>query len=445
VGRRAAAVAVCAGLLCAVPEAPARERGAETPVATVAVKSLVLRSNTSLRRSVRTARVSGLVVRARGDWCKGYPKLALSFDGRRSQTVRLTRQWRDFQLPLRLKAGRHDVRIKFANDHTVRGRCSRSVRISEVRFVPGATRRVPLGTALTWSTAQSDSSYATAALREFDSFTPENEMKMSVVEPEPGRFSFAAADAMVDFATTHGKEVHGHALVFDKQTPSWVARYLDPKHVEAAMRDYIQAVMTRYRGRVREWDVVNEPFDATGRYRNTFWYQRLGPRFVELAYEFARAADPTAKLYFNEYDAERPGPKREAVLNLVRKLKQRGLIDGVGLQMHTALGREPSQAQLEDTMRRYESLGLEVQVTEMDVLARLDGSPATLTDRLAWQAAIYSATARACETVTACKRFTVWGVSDRFSWLGIDELPLLLDAEYRPKPALDAVTHALGH
>ncbi len=417
---------------------------AKEPVATVAVQSLVLRSNTTVRRDVRTARVAGLVVRARGDWCKGYPKLAVGLDGRRAQTLRLTRQWRDYQLPLRLKAGRHVVRIGFANDHTRRGVCSRSVRISEVRFVAGATRRVPLGTALTWSTAKSDPDYAAAAVREFDSFTPENEMKMSFVEPEPGRFNFGPADAMVDFALANGKEVRGHALVFDKQTPAWVGRSLDPNHIAGAMRDYINAIMTRYRGRVREWDVVNEPFDAAAKYRTTLWYQRLGPRFVEMAYEYARAADPTAKLYFNEYDAERPGPKRDAVYGLVRRLKERGLLDGVGLQMHTALGHEPTQAQLEETMRMYEALGLEVQITEMDVLSRLDGSPATLTDRRSWQTAIYSSAARACEVVVACKRLTVWGVSDRFSWLGAEEAPLLLDAGFAPKPALAAVNDALG-
>jgi endo-1,4-beta-xylanase len=434
-------VLTCAALLCAAPDAEA----ADEPVATIAVKSMVLRSNTTVRRDVRTARISGLVVRARGDFCKGYPKLSVGFDGRPSQTLRLTRQWRDFKLALKLKAGRHLARIAFANDRTVRGKCSRAVRISEVRLVAGATRRVPLGTALTWATVQSDSQYAAAALREYDSFTPENEMKMDVVEPEPGRFAFATADALVDWALAHGKEVRGHALVFDQQTPAWVGRSLDPNHVSGAMRDYIQAVMTRYRGRVKDWDVVNEAFEENGAYRHTFWYQRLGPRYVELAYEFARAADPTAKLYFNEYNAERPGRKRDSVVDLVRRLKQRGLIDGVGLQMHTELGQEPTQAQIEDTMRLYESLGLSVQITEMDVRARREGDPATLTDRLAWQADAYGAAARACEAVAACARFTVWGVSDGFSWRGADEMPLLLDGAFRPKPALAAVQDALGH
>ncbi|HEX6389160.1 MAG TPA: endo-1,4-beta-xylanase, partial [Solirubrobacteraceae bacterium] len=302
-----------------------------------------------------------------------------------------------------------------------------------------------LGTALTWATVQSDARYADAALRRFDSFTPENEMKMDLVWKSADHYEFGAADAMVDWARAHGKEVHGHALIFDKQTPAWLARYPFTDQVIAGMRKYIRAVMTRYRDQVREWDVVNEAFNDDGNYRQTFWYQRLGPGYVELAFRFARETDPTARLYFNEFDAERPGPKRDAVYNLARRLKERGLIDGVGLQMHTALREAPSQAVIEETMRRYESLGLDVQVTEMDVLAKRDADPATLDSRMSEQAAIYGAAGRACEAVAACKRFTVWGVSDRYSWLGAVELPLLLDDEFRPKPAMAAVQDALGH
>jgi hypothetical protein len=322
-------VLACAALLCPAAAAPAQQRA----YATVAVKSLVLRSNKTVSRAVRTRRVEGLTVRARGDFCKGYPRLAVRVDSRRWSTLELTRQWRDYDLPLKLKTGRHVVEVRFANDRTVRGRCSRAVRIAELRLNPGAARRVQLGTALNWATAKVDVAYANAAVREFDAFTPENEMKMSVVEPEPGRFAFGAADQLVNFAMANGKQVRGHALVFDKQTPAWVARTLDANQVIGEMRDYIRAIVTRYKDRVHEWDVVNEAFDGNGRYRETFWYQRLGPRFVELAFQFAREADPTAKLYYNEYVAERPGRQRDAVYNLARNLKQRGLIDGVGLQM----------------------------------------------------------------------------------------------------------------
>ncbi len=428
-------------LLALAQPAPAQRRLPPN----VAVKDHVLRTNETVRRVVRTRRVQSVTVRARGDFCRGYPTLALRIDGRKWQRITLTRQWRDYAFPARLKTGQHVVRVRFSNDLTVRNRCSRAVRVAEVRFNPGAARRVPLGTALTWATTKSDAAYATAAVREYDSFTPENEMKMSVIQPEPNRFAFAAADQIVEFAMAHGKQVHGHALVFDKQTPAWVARTLDAKQVTDTLRSYIYAVVNRYKDRVHEWDVVNEAFDGQGRYRETFWFQRLGPRFVELAFQFAREADPTAKLYYNEYQAERPGRQRDAVYNLVRHLKQKGLVDGVGLQMHTALQESPTQAQLEETMRLYEGLGLEVQITEMDVLAKRNADPATLVDRLDQQAAIYAAAARACEIVPACKRLTVWGVGDAFSWLGVEELPLLLDVNLQPKPALAAVQDALGH
>lgn len=442
-GRRGAwgSAGVLAALLAALPSLASAQRAR----ATVAVQSLVLRSNDTVRQVVRTQRVAGATVRARGDWCKGYPRLSVRIDGHGWHTLRLTRQWRDYDVPVQLKGGRHVVHLRFANDRTVRGRCSRSVRISEVRLNPGAQRRVPLGAALSWPSAKADSAYAAAAVREFDSFTPENEMKMSVVWRSPEHFEFAAADAMVDFARANGKEIHGHALVFDKQTPAWLARYPSAEQVAAAMRKYIHTTIGRYKDRVREWDVVNEAFDGAGRYRDSFWHQRLGSGFVELAFQYAREADPTARLYYNEYAAERRGPQRDAVYDLVRRLKERGLVDGVGLQMHTALYEEPSQAELEQTLGMYEALGLDVQITEMDVLARRDGNPASLADRLATQAGVYGAAARACEAVVACKRFTVWGVGDRFSWRGAEELPLLLDADLRPKPALATVKDALGH
>jgi endo-1,4-beta-xylanase len=199
--------------------------------------------------------------------------------------------------------------------------------------------------------------------------------------------------------------------------------------------------MGRYKQQVREWDVVNEALDDRGRYRSNPWLATLGPRYVELAFRMAREADPTAKLFYNEFAADVAGVKRDATYNLVRGLKAKGLIDGVGLQMHRTLADAPSREQLEETLRLYESLGLEVQITEMDVLA---GGDTSLVDRLTIQAGAFRRAAEACAAVLACKRFTVWGVADKYSWMGADQLPLLFDSNFAAKPALGAVREVLG-
>ena len=153
---------------------------------------------------------------------------------------------------------------------------------------------------------------------------------------------------------------------------------------------------------------------------------------------------PTGALIYNEFDTELPGPKQDALIGLIGRLAQKKLIDGVGLQMHTALGAAPTRQQLIDTMNRIAAFGLTVEITEMDVAAKGDGTPTYLSLRLRDQAEIYRNATSACEAVPACNRMTVWGISDRDSWLGADKIPLLFDDHLQPKPALAAVRETLG-
>jgi endo-1,4-beta-xylanase len=173
------------------------------------------------------------------------------------------------------------------------------------------------------------------------------------------------------------------------------------------------------------------------------WQRSIGPDYIELALRAARAADPRAKLFINEYGAEGPGRKLEGLVELVRALQKRDVpLDGIGLQMHSHILGFHDQATLESTMRRFAAMGLEVQVTEMDVGTSLLAIEAL--DRLTRQADAYGAAARACNAVAACRRFTTWGFTDRLSWIGIGEAPLLFDASYRPKPAFEAVRSAFA-
>ncbi len=343
---------------------------------------------------------------------------------------------------------------------------------------PAPLRAVPQGTAVRLSALDGDPRYRATLLREFDSITPENAMKMNALQPRRGEFHFAATDRLVGFARDHGLAVRGHALVWGQALPLWLVDHglterlglrLPPLIVPtppnplgellgsaatalagwrrdellAVMGDHIRTVMRRYAADVREWDVVNEPIAADGTLAATVWRRSIGPDYVEQALRIARAADPTAKLFINEYAVEFPGPKLDGLVRLARDLVQRGVpLDGIGLQTHTHVAGARDEATMRGAMRRFADLGLEVQVTEMDVAV----SPleANRPEQLRRQALAYGAVARACNAVTACSRFTTWGFTDAVSWLSAGEAGLLFDREYRPKPAYAAVRSAFA-
>lgn len=322
---------------------------------------------------------------------------------------------------------------------------------------PPVARRVLAGSAVRLAPLRSDADYRATLLREFDALTPENEMKMQALQPRRGVFDFAAADELVAFAREHRKRVRGHALIWGVQLPLWIAAPSLSSGVDGLltavtgrsraslldiMRRHIDTVVRHFAGDVGEWDVVNEPLSPTGALADNLWRRTIGDDYVEQALRFARAADPRARLFINEYGVEGPGAKLEGLIRLVRDLRARGVpLDGVGLQAHTHILGFHDEATLTDTMRRLAALGVEVQITEMDVgTSALDG---TVAQRLALQAQAYGAAARACDAVAACTRLTTWGFSDRQSWLGPAEMALPFDAQYRPKPAWGAVRSGL--
>jgi endo-1,4-beta-xylanase len=348
---------------------------------------------------------------------------------------------------------------------------------------PPPPRRVLQGTALRLETLRRDTRYRDLFLREFDALTPENEMKMANLQPRRGVFDFTAADSLVAFAKEHHKQVHGHALVWGLQLPLWLidhglsdnlGLHLPPISVPPLrlpppldtadsgvsdllttltgwerselleiMRNHIDTVMRHFGGDVPEWDVVNEPMNENGDLADNVWRRFIGPGYVEQALRSARAADPRAKLFINDYAVEGPSAKLEGLIALVRDLKARNVpLDGVGLQYHTNTEGFYDEQTLADTMRRFAALGVEVQITEMDVgTSLLDGSTE---QRLALQATAYGNAARACNAVQACTRFTTWGFTDRVSWLDPAEMGLPFDTQYRPKPAFEAVRSAFA-
>ena len=296
---------------------------------------------------------------------------------------------------------------------------------------PGAYAK-PLGAAVNVEAAGEDEGYLEALATTFTSVTPENAMKWEVVEPGDGDFDFEQSDAIVDFAQRTGKRVRGHPLVWDQQLPKWVREHREPERV---LRRHVSTLVERYGNRIAVWDVVNEPLEDDGSLTPTVFAEAMGERFIDAAFAAARRAG-RAKLYLNEIAAER-GPKLDALVALVERLKRRGVpIDGVGLQNHTTAEDPPSREQLEAAFARFAELGLEVEITEMDVTLPPGGDVQA-------QAAAYAAAAQACAAADNCAGLTVWGVTDRWSWLGAAKRPLPFDGEARPKPALAALRDAL--
>ncbi len=318
-----------------------------------------------------------------------------------------------------------------------------------------------------------DARGAALVAAQYNTISPENALKWEEVHPRPGVYEFAAADRYVAFGERHGMTVIGHTLVWHSQTPKWVfedgaGRPASRDTLLARMRDHIQHVVGRYKGRVKGWDVVNEALDEDGSMRKSPWRTIIGDDFVEKAFEFAREADPGVELYYNDYSVEN-APKRAGAVALVSRLKARGLrIDAVGLQDHDKMDW-PFVAQVDSTIAAFAALGVGVNITELDVdvLPAANRGGAEVSDRTALRAeldpykgglpdSVQQALARRYGELFGVylrhrgtvRRVTFWGVGDGDSWLndwpvrGRTSYPLLFDRADRPKPAFDAVIKA---
>ncbi|MEU9512339.1 endo-1,4-beta-xylanase [Micromonospora sp. NPDC048169] len=275
----------------------------------------------------------------------------------------------------------------------------------------------------------SDNTYTTVLNREFNSVVAENEMKWDATEPQQGRFSYTGGDRLVSHARANGMSVRGHALLWHQQQPSW-AQGLSGTALRNAAINHVTQVATHFRGQIYAWDVVNEAFaDGGSGGRRDSNLQRTGNDWIEAAFRAARAADPGAKLCYNDYNTDGINAKSTGIYNMVRDFKSRGVpIDCVGFQSH--LGTTiPGDYQA--NLQRFADLGVEVQITELDVMT--GGN----------QANIYAAVTRACLAVSRCAGITVWGVRDCDSWRGSDNA-LLFDCGGNKKAAYNAVLDALN-
>lgn len=310
------------------------------------------------------------------------------------------------------------------------------------------TRGIEFGTAVATEPLRQEETYRELLGREFSMLVPEYEMKFASLHPARDRYDFAAADELVAFAGDRQMPLRGHALIWHRSLPGWLwPGAFAPEALADVMAAHIQTVVGRYRGRIPIWDVVNEAMADTGvGWRDTLWWQGMGPGYVETAFRLAHAADPEARLFYNDYGGEGLGGKSDAIYRLLQDLLARGVpVHGVGLQMHVDIAAPPDPEAVAGNLQRLGDLGLEVQVTEMDV--SIKNGRGSLEERLIAQAAIYRQMLQVCLDAPNCTAFVVWGLSDRHSWLSDApqwDSPLLFDWTYRPKPAYAALRDVLG-
>jgi endo-1,4-beta-xylanase len=295
--------------------------------------------------------------------------------------------------------------------------------------------------------------YQALAARHFDSLTAENEMKWDAIEPDPGRFTFEAGDRLVAFAEQHGMRVRGHTLVWHKQLPAWV-KTLPKDELEGAMLRHVRATVEHWKGRIAQWDVVNEAIDKAGQLRDDSPFTALGPGYLADAFRAAHTADPQALLFYNEWDIEAEDwPKTEGAYQLVKQLKESGVpIHGIGLQMHLDPRNWPDADEMRRNLARFAELGLLIELTEIDV--PLGEIPGTREEKLARQRELAQGVVRACLSVPACSGMTFWGLTDKHSWLASPEwaarrgtgphLALPFDENYQPKPMYTGILDALA-
>ncbi len=303
----------------------------------------------------------------------------------------------------------------------------------------------------------SEASYTSTLAREFNMVEPENVMKWGAIRPSQDTFNFGPGDRVVAFAQAHKMKVRGHNLLWGKYNPAWLTNgRFTPDQLSQMLQQHIAAVMKHYAGLVFAWDVVNEAFDANGNPEHSIWYDSpgiglkgKGTAYVEQAFRWARAADPTALLFYNDYDAEGLNAKSDAIYAMVKDFKQRGVpIDGVGLQAHIFNLSTKDVSTLAANTSRLTALGVQVHITEMDVGLPIDANGHLLNPPdLSAQADIYRYVATACLRERGCTAFQTWGFTDKYTWIpaytgGRKGAPLLFDRSYAMKPAYWAVLNA---
>jgi endo-1,4-beta-xylanase len=332
-----------------------------------------------------------------------------------------------------------------------------------------------IGAALNYQQFTGTDSLAVKVIRKhFNAIVPENCMKSEVMQPVEGQFDFTQSDQFVTFGETNGLFITGHCLIWHSQAPRWF--FIDENGNDVSrevlierMKSHISTVVSRYKGRIKGWDVVNEAIMDDGSWRESKFYRIIGEDFIELAFQFAHEADPEAELYYNDYSMANEG-KRKAVANMVKNLQAKGIrIDAIGMQGHLSMDF-PSVEEFEKSIFAFSELGIKVMITELDLSILPSPKPNAGADvalNYEYQQSLNPYTGGLPQEVDVAwterfseffmlflkhqdkiSRVTLWGVSDAGSWRnnwpipGRTDYPLLFDRNYHPKKIAQIIINA---
>lgn len=277
-----------------------------------------------------------------------------------------------------------------------------------------------------------DAEYREHLGQEYTSLTHENYLKWEFVQPEEGEFHFEEADAVVEFAQEHGMDVRGHALFWHSQNPEWLEEGAeDGEYSEEELREileeHVRTVVSRYAGCIQQWDVANEIFDdeeepalRDGSYEESgnIWIRELGPEILDDVFEWAHEEDPDALLFYNDYALDGTNAKSDAYYELIEEQLERDVpVHGFGTQTHLSLEYGFDAEDYQENLQRFEDLGLETAVTEIDVRGEVDEDDQMSEADRAEAAQRYESALEACLALDSCDSFTVWGTLDEHSWI----------------------------
>ena len=310
---------------------------------------------------------------------------------------------------------------------------------------------------------------------EFNSITPENSLKWMFLQPFPNKFNFGAADKYVELGIKNNMHIVGHALVWHNQLADFMKTTVSRSEFKKHVENHINTVVSRYKGKIDTWDVVNEAFNENGSLRQSVFKKQMGENYIEDVFKLAETADPDADLIYNDYNLYKPA-KRAGVLKMVKKLQENGTkINAIGVQAHWRLN-SPSLKEIEQIILDISDLGVEVMFTELDVtvlpnpwelvgaevtqnFSKFEGDPKMDPYPKALPKSVEKQLAKRYEDIfklfvkhqEKISRVTFWGVMDKHSWLndwpikGRTNYPLLFDRNYQPKKAYNKLINLIGN
>jgi len=324
-----------------------------------------------------------------------------------------------------------------------------------------------IGTAINESQIEEQDSLVTVLIsKEFNSITAENIMKSMFIHPYKDTFDFKMTDKYVAFGEKHNMFIHGHTLVWHSQLAPWFSELKDSTAMALALENHIKTIVSKYKGKIGSWDVVNEALNEDGTLRKSIFLDVLGENYLALAFKWASEADPNTDLYYNDYNMTN-ADKRNGAIKMIKHIQEQGIkVDGIGMQGHWGL-ESPSLEEIEKSILDYASLGVKVAITEMDINVlpspwdlvgaevsqnfenseKMNPYPKSLPDSVQVKFAkryqdIFKLFLKHQDKIS---RITFWGVNDSQTWLndwpikGRTNYPLLFDRALHQKPAYDSI------